>query len=276
MKKLQDSVTLITGAAGGIGSAMAHRLAEEGSTIVLTDINEDKGITLANAIGKERAFFLKLDVALESDWIAAMRYIDEKFGKLNILINNASILGGQNSNELYDPENAELSTWKLMHAVNLDGTFLGCKHAITLMKTQQDSSIINICSRSGQIGVPMTAAYCSSKAAIGNLTKTVALYCAMKNYPIRCNAIYPGPILTSLWDSALGSGEERQRLIQKIAATIPLKRMGQPDDIANMVNFLVSDQASYITGTDFVIDGGISAGTAVYDMDLLKLMEGSL
>jgi 3(or 17)beta-hydroxysteroid dehydrogenase len=138
--------------------------------------------------------------------------------------------------------------------------FLGCKHAIAAMKDNIGSSIINISSRSGLVGIPLTAACASSKAAILNHTKTVALYCAMQGYPIRCNSIHPAAILTPMWDPMLGNGIDRENNIKAIAKDIPMQKMGMPEDVANAIVFLASDESKYITGIQLTIDGGLLAG----------------
>ncbi len=163
---------------------------------------------------------------------------------------------------MQDPEQTSLETWHHIHAINLDGVFLGCKYGIQLMK-KQGGSIINLSSRSGLVGIPTAVAYASSKAAVRNHSKSVALYCAEKNYNIRCNSLHSGAILTPLWDSMLSEESNRNQMIEKISRHIPLKRMGNPKDVAYAVLYLASDESSYITGTELTIDGGILAGSAV-------------
>lgn len=148
-----------------------------------------------------------------------------------------------------------------MHAVNLDGVFLGCKYGIQLMK-KKGGAIINMSSRSGLVGIPAAAAYASSKAAVRNHSKSVALYCAEKNYNIRCNSLHPAAVLTPLWDTMLGTDSNKQQLIEEIARQIPFRRMGEPIDVAYAVLYLASDESRYITGIELTIDGGILAGSA--------------
>ena len=139
---------------------------------------------------------------------------------------------------------------------------LGCKYGIQLMKASTSASIVNISSRSGIIGIPFATAYASSKAAVRNHTKSVALYCAEKKYPIRCNSIHPGAIYTPIWDAMLGEGEQRKRAIEVISSEIPLGTMGEPKDVAYAALYLASDEAKYVTGIEMNIDGGILAGSA--------------
>ena len=162
----------------------------------------------------------------------------------------------------HDPEHATLADWRAVHHVNLDGTFLGCRYAIGAMKAQGSGSIINISSRSGLVGIPLAAAYASSKAAIRNHSKSVALYCAQQGWAIRCNSIHPAAILTPMWESMIGDGPEREARMAALVADTPLKRFGTSDEVATVAVMLASDEATYITGTEVNIDGGLLAGSA--------------
>jgi len=245
--RLKNKIALITGAVRGIGLRTADLFEQEGANVIRTDINASKNI-------------YKLNVADKEDWKNIFTKIKEWHGSLDILVNNAGITGLEEQNILCDPENETLSNWRKVHAVNLDGVFLGCKYMIPLMK-KRGGSIINISSRSGMVGIPHAGSYASSKAAVRNHTKTVALYCAEKNYNIRCNSIHPAAILTEMWNPILA--KNREETIAKISADIPLKRMGLPIDVANAILFLASDESSYITGSELTIDGGILAGSTV-------------
>lgn len=259
-ERLKNQVALITGATQGIGAEIAAVLSREGANVVITDINDSKGLSVAKEIG-ENCLYLHLDVKEESDWKKAMAAVIEKFGKLNILVNNAGITGFQEGFGPQDPENASLDSWKKVHAVNMDGVFLGCKYGIREMKNAEKGSIINISSRSGLIGIPGAAAYASSKAAVRNHTKTVALYCCQQGYNIRCNSLHPAVILTPMWEPMLGIGAERELRMAEIAKDIPMQKVGMPSDVANAVLFLASDESRYITGIELSIDGGMLAGT---------------
>jgi len=147
-----------------------------------------------------------------------------------------------------------------VHRVNLDGLALGCRTAIALMKGRRAGSIINLSSRSGVVGIPGAAAYASSKAAVRNHTRTVALYCAQQGYAIRCNALLPAAILTPMWDAMLGDGPEREAILKDIAAGVPMGRFGTPQEVAEAAVFLAGDASSYMTGTGLDLDGGILAG----------------
>lgn len=259
MARVKDKITLITGASKGIGKATAELLAKEGAQVIVTDILEAEGKALAAHIGGE---FIKLDVSIEEDWQTVTDHIRDKYGRIDILFNNAGITGLNEDLGPQDPENTSLTAWHYVHNINLDSVFLGCKYGIQLMK-DHGGSIINMSSRSGVVGIPGAAAYASSKAAVRNHTKTVALYCAEKGYKIRCNSLHPGAILTPLWDPMLGEDPtQRQETINAIAQGIPLGHMGNPLDVANAVLYLGSDEAAYITGIELTIDGGILAGSS--------------
>jgi len=163
----------------------------------------------------------------------------------------------------HDPENASLKDWHAVHQVNLDGTFLGCRYAIAAMRANGgNGSIINISSRSGMVGIPAAAAYASSKAAIRNHSKTVALYCAQERLNIRCNSIHPAAVLTPMWEPMLGEGDKRAASMKKLVAGIPMHRFGKPCEVAAIAVLLASDEAAYMTGSELTIDGGILAGSS--------------
>jgi NAD(P)-dependent dehydrogenase (short-subunit alcohol dehydrogenase family) len=183
-------------------------------------------------------------------------------GGLDVVVNNAGITGFERSSGPHDPENARLEDWRAVHRTNLDGVFLGCKHAIRAMRTRGGGSIINISSRSGLVGIPGAAAYASSKAAVRNHTKTVALYCAGQGLGIRCNSIHPAAILTPMWEPLLGSGAERAARMASFVRDTPLRRFGEPEEVAAIAVMLASDEAAYMTGAELTIDGGILAGSA--------------
>ncbi len=162
----------------------------------------------------------------------------------------------------HDPENASLAEWHSVHRTNLDGTFLGCRYAIRAMKAKGDGSIINISSRSGLVGIPGAAAYASSKAAIRNHSKSVALYCAQQGWRIRCNSVHPAAVLTPMWEALIGDGPDREAKMAAMVADTPLRRFGTPQEVAAMVAYLAADESAYVTGSEFHIDGGLLAGSA--------------
>lgn len=178
------------------------------------------------------------------------------------MVNNAGITGFENGPVAHDPEHATLEDWRAVHRVNLDGTFLGCRYAIGAMKAAGTGSIVNISSRSGLVGIPAAAAYASSKAAVRNHTKSVALYCAQQGWAIRCNSIHPAAILTPMWEAMLGTGEDREARMAAFVADTPLRRFGTVEEVAAVAVMLASDEAGYVTGAEFNIDGGLLAGSA--------------
>lgn len=262
-KRLEGKVALITGAAQGIGKETAIVLAREGAIVIASDINDSLGQSLTKEIEGE-CIYIHLDVAQEHDWQQAISIIVQRFGKLNILVNNAGVTGFQEGFGPQNPENASLDSWRKVNAVNSDGTFLGCKYAIQTMKLSENGngSIINISSRSGLVGIPGASAYAASKAAVRNHTKTVALYCCQQGYPIRCNSVHPAAILTPMWEPMLGTGPDREIRMAEIAKDIPMQKMGTAEDVADAVLFLASDESKYITGIELTIDGGILAGAS--------------
>lgn len=255
MQRLKDKICVVTGAARGIGQAIAARFHNEGGRVILTDIDAATGAAAAAAIGCR---FEALDVREEADW----RRLAEIAPVIDVMVNNAGITGFETGMVAHDPEHASLADWHAVHRVNLDGTFLGCRYAIGAMKGAGTGSIINISSRSGLVGIPGAAAYAASKAAIRNHSKTVALYCAQQGWKIRCNSIHPAAILTPIWEPMLGTGPERDARMAALVADTPLRRFGLPDEVAAIAAMLASDEASYITGTELNIDGGLLAGSA--------------
>ena len=259
MPRLSGKSALVTGAARGIGAAIAKAFHDEGAHVILTDINRSEGAATAQALG---VTFAPLDVACEADWAR----IAVQFPTMDVVVNNAGITGFEADTEgvppAHDPEHASLSAWRAVHAVNLDGTFLGCRYAIGAMRPRGTGSIINISSRSGLVGIPTAAAYASSKAAIRNHTKSVALYCAGQGLQIRCNSIHPAAVMTSMWEPMLGDGPDRATRAAALVAETPLRRFGLPSEVAAVAVLLASDEAAYMTGAELTLDGGLLAGSA--------------
>ena len=255
MQRLNNKKCIVTGAARGIGRAIAARFHDEGALVIVTDIDEAAGTTAAAEIGCR---FERLDVREEADWSRLKDIVPVA----DVVVNNAGVTGFEAGMDPHDPEHASLADWREVHRVNLDGTFLGCRYAIGAMKRAGTGSIINVSSRSGLVGIPGAAAYASSKAAIRNHSKTVALYCAQQGWQIRCNSVHPAAILTPIWEPMLGTGPDRDAKMQALVADTPLKRFGMPDEVAAIAVMLASDEATYVTGTEVNIDGGLLAGSA--------------
>ena len=227
----------------------------EGARVIVTDIDD--------ALGSETATHIKmpyrhLDVAAEADWAA----FAQEFPILDIVVNNAGVTGFEAGAMAHDPEHVSLEDWRNVHRVNLDGVFLGCRYAIGAMRKKGEGSIINISSRSGLVGIPLAAAYASSKAAVRNHSKSVALYCAGQGLNIRCNSIHPAAILTPMWEPMLGDGPDREARMAALVADTPMKRFGTPQEVAALAVLLASDEAAYMTGAELTLDGGLLAGSA--------------
>jgi NAD(P)-dependent dehydrogenase (short-subunit alcohol dehydrogenase family) len=259
MPRLEGKTALVTGAARGIGAAISRAFADEAANVIVTDIDVEGGRDTAKAIG---ATFVRLDVSSENDWME----ISRQFPRIDVVVNNAGITGFEvpdgGTPPAHDPENAELSDWRAVHSVNLDGTFLGCRYAIRAMRENGAGSIINISSRSGLVGIPMAAAYASSKAAVRNHTKSVALYCASQDLNIRFNSIHPAAVMTPMWEPTLGTGPDRKDREAALVRDTPMRRFGRPEEVAALAVLLASDEAAYMTGAELTIDGGILAGSA--------------
>lgn len=261
MNRLHRKIALISGAASGIGAGIAQAFVTEGALVFVTDIADDRGQGFAVSLGASASYY-HLDVRQEDDWATVIDGILENHGKLDIVVNNAGITGFEDGMAPHNPEQASLADWQRVLATNLDGTFLGCKHALRAMRPQQTGSIINMSSRSGLVGIPGAAAYAASKAAIRNHTKSVALYAAEQGWKVRCNSIHPAAILTPMWDPMLGSGPERELRMQAMVKDSPLHRFGLVEEVAAVAVLLASDEATYITGSEFNVDGGLLAGSA--------------
>jgi len=258
--RLHGKIALVTGAAQGIGEAVARAYAREGARVFVSDLDESGA---ARAAASLRQPHLKLDVREEADWIQAINEVVRSAGRLDVLVNNAGVTGFDARMAPQDPEHASLEDWRAVHATNLDGVFLGCKHAIRAMRATGSGAIVNMSSRSGIVGISGAAAYASSKAAVRNHTKSVALYCAEQGLNIRCNSIHPAAILTPMWEPVLGTGPERAQRLRDFVADAPLKRFGTPEEVAAVAVLLASDECPYMTGAEIHIDGGILAGSAV-------------
>ena len=252
MGRLEGKTAFVTGAASGIGLQTSIRLAEEGALVMMTDINLEKVRQQAEKIDAN-ATFLKLDITEEEEWIPVLDETVKRFDRLDILVNSAGMV------LIADVEQITLEEWRKVHAVNLDGTFLGCKHGVRVMKEFGAGSIINLSSVSGMIGGFNLAAYNSSKGAVRMLTKSVALHCARAGYGIRCNSIHPTFIETPMLESMIRDSPDPEKARQTLVRQVPLRRIGKPDDVANMIVYLASDESTFVTGTEMVIDGGVIA-----------------
>ena len=257
MSRLENKVVLISGGASGIGAATARLVVREGGKAVLADRDEAKGRALAGELG-DAAHFVPLDVTDEAAWNKAVAATVDKFGGLHGLLNAAGV-GVRNS-----IEDCTLAEYRRVNDINGLGTFLGCKAAIPAMKKAAmthvgGGSIVNISSVLGLRGASYAMAYCASKGAVRLLTKHVALHCAQMKYNIRCNSVHPGyidtPMIAPRLDQPVGNMSGRQWLEE----LHPLGRLGRPEEVAAMILFLLSDESSFSTGSEFVCDGGLTA-----------------
>ncbi|MFD0589297.1 SDR family NAD(P)-dependent oxidoreductase [Paenibacillus sp. GCM10027627] len=249
--RLQGKTAIITGGANGIGKATVKKFLAHGANVVFTDINEQAGAAAQQefqSIGGGHSVFVKHDVQKEEDWALVVRTAKEKFGRIDTLFNNAGIYSAKPIPDY------SVEEWQRLLGINVIGVFLGIKHVVPEMRAGQGGSIINASSIAGLKGQLNHSLYGASKGAVRILTKDAAIELAADQ--IRVNSVHPGVIQTEMGD-AVASGFHVTT--DQLAAGIPMKRVGAPDDIANMVVFLASDEAAYITGTEMVVDGGATA-----------------
>jgi len=253
--RVEGKVALVSGAAMGLGQAAATLLAKEGATVLLTDRLAKEGADAAAGIVRDggRAAFRPLDVTDPEQWRDVVDFAVAEFGRLDVLVNNAGIcIAG-------DIETTTIEDWRRTMAVNVDGVFFGTQQAVRVMKDRRQGSIVNLSSIDGVIGEADLAAYCASKGAVRTFTKAVAVHCGEKGYRIRVNSIHPGYIVTAQHVSyltALGNFEEENA---KALARHPIGYLGEPQDIANAVLYLASDESKFVTGSELVVDGGYLA-----------------
>lgn len=254
MARAQGKVAIVTGAGSGIGRACCLGLAEEGAKVVVTDISEERGRETVAQIeaGGGEGLFLRHDVTREDQWESVVARAKETYGGLDVLVNNAGIYLIKALNE------TTLEEWNDLMAVNVTGVFLGMKHAAPVMAEGGGGSIVNMSSVAGLMGVSGHALYGASKGAVRIMTKDVAMEYAASQ--VRVNSVHPGYINTGMAEyGATTAGTD----IEGLGRLYPLGRIGEPDDVANMVLYLASDEARYLTGGEFVVDGGGSAGIVV-------------
>ena len=260
--RVEGKMAFVTGAAQGIGEAIAFMLAKEGAKVVVADINESGINDVAKKINNKypgTAFSVPLDVSSEAQWQEALKKAEDSMGGLNILINNAGIGGGSTV------EDTDYETFQNIMKIDTDSVFLGCKYAIPIMKNYSPGSIVNTSSISGLIAGHNMVSYNTAKAGVWMMSKSVALHCARQSYQIRCNSIHPTFINTPILDGWLSGGRgnkpplERDELLKKLSMQIPLGVVGDTDDVAYAVLYLASDESKFVTGAELKIDGGISA-----------------
>jgi 3(or 17)beta-hydroxysteroid dehydrogenase len=252
MGRLEGKAALITGGASGIGAATARHMLREGAQVVIADIQAEAGRKFASELG-DAALFVQLDVSQEDDWERAVSEAEQKFGQLDILVNAAGISVPSPIDE------ASFDHWKQTMSVNADGVFLGCRAGVAALRRSGGGSIVNVSSTLGIRGGAPFPAYSASKGAVRMLTKSVALRCAEQGYNIRCNSVHPGATETPMLEPYVQMAENREKGLAMLASAHPMGRVGQPEEIANVIVFLASDEASFVTGVEIPVDGGFCA-----------------
>lgn len=245
MGRVAGKVAIITGAASGMGKADAILLAREGASVVVADLNEKDGQAVAAAIG-EAAVFMRLDVTDEDNWKTVIAATVERFGRLDILVNNAGMIA------LGTIVDTDMASWRKINAVNSDGVFLGCKHAIPVMAESGGGSIVNMSSVAAIQGQSFVAAYSASKGAVRALTKSIAMFCKEQKNGVRCNSIHPDGVKTPMVVKvAMGKDVATQEDIDEVGK---FGNMCEPEDIANLVLYLASDESGFVNGAEMLID----------------------
>lgn len=248
--RLAGKVALITGAASGIGADCARLFAREGARVVVTDVQDDKGEAVAAEVG---GTYLHHDVSDEAAWVAVVEATLARHGRLDIVVNNAGVFVGQTI------EDTELDVWNKVLGVNLTGVMLGCKHGVRAMKANPGGpagAIVNVSSITGFIGLASAAAYTASKGGVRLLTKSVAVHCARQYRTIRCNSLHPGAIDTPMNQAAFDASGDPEGTRAFFSSVQPIGRMATSAEMAACALFLASDEASFVTGTELVADGG--------------------
>lgn len=252
--RLKGKCALITGAASGLGATMARMFADEGAKVVLTDIQLEQAHDVARQINADHgdvALALKHDVRDEADWQAVIVQAASFMKGLNVLVNNAGIGATANLEEM------ELAEWRRVQEIDVDSVFLGCKHALKVMREHAPGSIINISSIAAMCAGYNLAAYNAAKAAVLMLSKSVAMHCTRYRLDIRSNSIHPAFIRTPILHGF--ASVDQEALERKLAAQIPMGRIGDPEDVGYAAIYLASDESKFVTGSEFKVDGGLSA-----------------
>lgn len=257
MFDMTGRVVLVTGGAGGLGRAIAKTLISAGAVVALADRDTVACREAAAEIGADA---ISLDVTCEGDWADAIALIRQRHGRLDVLVNGAGIEGNMGTD---NPEDMAFDGWKQVFSVNVDGTFLGCRAALPLIAAGGGGSIVNLSSVASMRATPFSIAYGSSKAAVRQLSMSIAVYCGEKRNSIRCNSIHPGPVQTAMLDRTIdgiakAGGHSFEEFRRQYVDMIPQGEFQESDDVAAAVLYLVADSGKHVTGAEIVIDGGLS------------------
>ncbi|WP_394729282.1 SDR family oxidoreductase [Altererythrobacter sp. GH1-8] len=248
MGKLEGKIALVTGGGSGLGKADCQRLAEEGALVYVTDVNADAATAVAAEIGGA-AVALRHDVSSEADWQAVYGRIARDHARLDILVNNAGIV------VVADPEATTVEQFDRVMDVMCKGVFLGCKLGLPLLAKSENGSIINMCSTASHFGYAPFFAYSAAKGAVRSMSKSIAVHCQDQGYKVRCNTLHPSSIETPLIQSAEGRAGEEHEVPEGI---LPPGATGAPNDVANLIVYLCSDEARFLTGGEYLVDNGLS------------------
>ncbi len=254
MGRVAGRIAIVTGAASGLGKADAMRLAEEGARLIVTDVNETDGRSVAEACGGE---FIRQDVADEQSWAALIDHTVTNYGGLDILVNNAGVA------PIANIETTTTDEWRAVMSIHVDGTFFGCRAAMAAMANSGGGSIINMSSIAGRVGLSGYLAYSAAKGAIAAMSRSIAVHCREQKNHVRCNTLQPGSISTPMVHAAVEASTGIKLMEQDDPEAMRVAMgIGEPIDVANMVLFLASDESKHINGTEIVIDNGDSVDYA--------------
>jgi NAD(P)-dependent dehydrogenase (short-subunit alcohol dehydrogenase family) len=248
--RLGGKTVLITGGASGIGLATAQRALENGAHVAIADVDASAGERAARET--PGLHFVRLDVTSEASWAAAISDVKTRYRRIDGVVNSAGLF------LIGDIERLSAEDWHRTMSVNVDGVFYGCRHAVLAMK-DHGGSIVNMSSVSGIVGGHNVIAYNASKGAVRMLTKSVALHCARKKYGIRCNSVHPTFVDTPMFRDTVGAARDPEHIRNALIAQVPLGRVAQPREIADLIVYLLSDESAFVTGAEMVIDGGLTA-----------------
>ena len=248
MGLLTDRIALVTGGGSGLGKEDCRRLAEEGALVYVTDIDGEAARRVAGEIG-DKAVALRHDVASEGDWRTVYKRIEADHGRLDVLVNNAGIV------VVADPESTTIEEFDRVMDIMCKGVFLGCKHGLPLLAKSENGSIINMCSTASEFGYPPFFAYSAAKGAVRSMSKSIAIHCQDQGYKVRCNTLHPSSIETPMIQGAMGRPGDEQEVPDGV---LPAEAIGAPRDVADLIVFLCSDRARFLTGGEYMVDNGLS------------------